>query len=136
MDEPEESPTRPYWESARQRRLVVQRCTGCGRYRHPPTPACDACASAEAVWAETSGRGVVYAAVVVRAELSPTHRGVPYAGVAVELAEQPGLLVVARLVDLPVDDVQVGLSVEAIFEERPDGMVLPQFRPAPDRVTR
>ena len=37
-----------YWLAAKEGRLVGQRCSGCGRFNHPPRPMCPQCHST--VW--------------------------------------------------------------------------------------
>jgi uncharacterized OB-fold protein len=32
--------TQPFWDAARQDRLVAPRCTNCGTFRLPPAPFC------------------------------------------------------------------------------------------------
>ena len=53
---------------------------------------------------------------------------IPYACMAVEIDEQPGLLVVGNLVEADPESVRVGMRVEVRFEPiGEDGMMLPQF---------
>jgi uncharacterized OB-fold protein len=54
----------------------------------------------------------------------------PYAVIAVELDEQPGLLVISNLIDADTTQAVVGTRVALTFETRADGTQLPQFRPA------
>ena len=58
--------TAPYWEAAREGRLVVQECQSCGRLSHPPLPACPHCHGRDLGWREVSGTGTVYTCTVVR----------------------------------------------------------------------
>ena len=53
---------------------------------------------------------------------------VPFAIIAVELDEQPGLLVLSNLLDAPPEQAVIGLHVEVDFEPMEGGFVLPQFR--------
>ena len=57
--------TEPYWQAARERRLVAPRCADCGTFRLPPTPFCWRCQSAAVDWTELSGRATVYTFTVV-----------------------------------------------------------------------
>src|SRR5216684_7547444 len=57
--------TRPFWDAARERRLVVQRCEACGYYNHPPRVACDACLSLKLRFEPVSGRGAVHTFTVM-----------------------------------------------------------------------
>jgi uncharacterized OB-fold protein len=119
----------PFWEAARNGRLAIQRCRSCHRYSHPPGPVCPRCQGADLGWDEVSGRGTIHQCTVMH---QPLVRGfeaaVPYACVAVELEEQPGLLVVANLLGAPPTAAKVGLAVEVEFEEIAGGFRLPQFR--------
>lgn len=58
---------------------------------------------------------------------------VPYVAATIELAEQPGLFLVANIVGQPPDQVEIGQPVRVIFEEAGDGVVLAQFTPHEDR---
>src|SRR3954454_19681896 len=85
--------TLPWWEAAREHRLVAQRCSACGQLRHPPGPICPSCGSTESEWQELSGHGEVYTFTVVHQQFVPAD--VPYVVIAVELAE--GVRMVSNL---------------------------------------
>jgi uncharacterized protein len=117
-----------YWEGARQRRLVLQRCSVCSTWIHPPRFACPACQSAQIAPAQASGFGSVFSWSVMHQRGVPGFDElIPYAVVLIELDEQPGLLAVGHVIDCPPADLFVGLAVEVCFEER-DHVVLPQWR--------
>jgi uncharacterized protein len=78
----------PFLDGLRIHRILLQRCTACGRVRFPPMPACPWCASTAGAWIEASGRGTVYSWVGVRRALTPGFESaVPYTIVTVDLAE-------------------------------------------------
>jgi len=52
----------------------------------------------------------------------------PFINVVVELIEQPQLLMVSNLPITERAKVIIGAAVEADFEDRGDGVVVPQFR--------
>jgi uncharacterized OB-fold protein len=120
--------TAPYWEAAKQGRLLIQHCRACGRSWHPPTPVCNACQSFDVEWRESSGRGEVYSHTTIH---HPTHVAMqgrtPYLVALVDLEDGPRL--VANIRDCPMEEVRIGLKVEVTFEEIAPGVVLPQFRP-------
>jgi hypothetical protein len=122
--------TEPYWTAAREGRLVVQECNGCGQLRHPPLPSCPRCHGTGQGWREVSGEGTVYSATVVR---HPTHVAladkVPYVIALVELAEGPRL--VSGVTGCPPEDVTAGLPVRAVFRKVTEDVTLPYFEPAP-----
>lgn len=124
--------TRPFWEACRRGVLAIQRCTGCGAWRHPPSPVCWRCRSFAHEWAAVSGRGTVYShALVHRAFLPALEERVPYVVLVVALDDAPGVRLVSNLVDAPPTAARIGLAVEVVFEEMGPELVVPRFRPRP-----
>jgi hypothetical protein len=121
--------TRPFWEACRRRELVVQRCTSCGTFRHPPSPVCWRCRSFAHEWVAVSGRGSVFTyAVVHRAPLPALEASVPFTVVVVALDDAPGVRLVSNLVDAAPGELRVGLPVEVLFEEMSREATVPRFR--------
>jgi uncharacterized OB-fold protein len=120
--------TAPYWEAAREGRLVVQECQECHVLRHPPLPRCPGCHGGQPGWREVSGEGTVYTYTTVR---HPTHFAfagkIPYVLAIVELAEGPRL--VTAITGIGSEDVRVGLPVRVVFREIAEGVTLPYFEP-------
>jgi uncharacterized protein len=111
-------------------RLLINRCGDCGWWIYPHRPLCPRCLSWNVVPTEVSGRGRLYMYTLLhhsRDANSPVTEPVPAA--AIELAEQPGLRYLSRLVNCPVaalsHDMPVVLTwiVEA-------GRRWPAFEPA------
>jgi uncharacterized OB-fold protein len=124
--------TAPFWEAARHRILALQRCSGCSRLHHPPLLYCPECHSNTFEWTEVSGKGTVWSYTIMRqARVVGFEDMIPYACMAVEIDEQPGVLVLGNLVEADPESVRVGMRVEVRFEPiGDDGMLLPQFAPA------
>jgi len=120
-----------FWEGAREHKLLIQRCTGCGALRHPPRPMCGACHSLEWDTLESTGRGVVYSFVMPQHPQYPWFE-YPYIAALVELEE--GTRLVTNVVGAAPDEVTIGMPVEVAFEEFDDGLVLPMFRPVAPRA--
>lgn len=123
--------TAGFWQAAAERRLVVQRCDGCGQLRHYPQPMCPNCHSTDWQWSEMSGRGTVYTFTVAHQAFHPAWaRSVPYVVATVELDE--GVRMVTDLPTEDVDDVAIGRAVEVFFDDMltADGQpfTLPRFR--------
>ena len=117
-----------FWEGARRKELLIQRCDACGRYTHPPLPACPVCGGGVTPTA-MSGRGTVESFTIVRRVFHPAFaEETPYVVARIELAEQSGLVLVTNVRGAPVESVHVGMAVQATYEDAPGG-VLPQFRP-------
>jgi uncharacterized OB-fold protein len=120
--------TAPYWDAAREGRLVVQHCRGCDAVWHPPLPRCPHCHGADLDWATASGRGAVHTYTIVD---HPTHvalnDAVPYVVAMIELEEGPRLI--ANVRECAPEDVRVGMPVRVVFERVDAETVLPQFVP-------
>jgi uncharacterized OB-fold protein len=121
--------TRPFWDAAKERRLVVQRCGACGYYNHPPRTVCDACLSQELSFQQVSGRGRVHTFTVMHQRDVPGFESeAPFISIVAELEEQPMLLMVSNLPMSERERVSIGAPVMVEFEDRGNGVVVPQFR--------
>lgn len=122
---PEPTPdSASYWEGLKARKLLLQRCSGCGRIRHYPQPMCPACHSMNSAWIEASGRGVIHSWTVTH---HPFHNGVrddlPYTLATVDLEE--GVRMNAQLRCARTDNLRIGLPVRVMFETVKEDLTLP-----------
>jgi uncharacterized OB-fold protein len=115
-----------FWEAARGGELRILRCRDCGTYIHLPRPGCRSCGGTNLSPEAVSGRGVVHSFTVTHFPL-PGYEP-PFAVVLIELEEQEGLRLVSNLVDVPPDEVEIGMEVEVTFEPVADDVTLPLFR--------
>jgi uncharacterized OB-fold protein/acyl dehydratase len=115
-----------FFEGTRAGTLLIQRCRSCGRLRHPPRPACAACGSFEWDTVQASGRGTVFSFVVVHHPQIPAF-DYPLPIAVVELEE--GTRLVADLIGVAPDAVEVGMAVEVEMVAVDDELTLPMFRP-------
>jgi uncharacterized protein len=121
--------TRPFWEAAREQRLVVQKCGACGYYNHPPRSFCDSCLSQQLAYAPVSGRGKIYTFTVMhQRDVAGFEEESPFVNIVVELEEQQRLLMVAILRQQERELIRIGAPVEVCFEDRGGNLVVPQFR--------
>jgi uncharacterized protein len=121
--------TRPFWDAASERRLVVQRCTSCGYFNHPPRNVCDACLSQELHFEPVSGRGRIHTFTVMHQRDVPGFEDeAPFINIVVELDEQPMLLMVSNLPNSQRERLSIGMPVIVEFEERGNGVIVPQFK--------
>ena len=117
--------TKPFWDAARDHRLVVQACPGCGDTRFPPSPVCPKCLADDQTWRDCSGRGTVESwADFHRAYWPGYNDTLPYRVCLVRLEEGP--LLVSNLVG-PSDDVRIGTPVHVVFEQVTEQVTLPKF---------
>ena len=71
-------------------------------------------------------RGTVYSYTVTHQDV-PGYTA-PFAVVIVELEEQAGLRMVSNVVDVPPDDVRIGMPVEVTFQPVAEDVWLPLFK--------
>ena len=123
--------TAPFWQAAREGRLVMQRCRACREYVWCPRPACMECGGRDLDWQELSGRGAVYSFTVIRQLAGRGARAfeknIPYVIAWVDLEEGPRFF--TNIVQCPVDRVEIGMAVEVVFDPASNEISLPKFRP-------
>jgi uncharacterized protein len=117
-----------FFEGAKQHKLLIQRCTNCGQFRHPPRPACANCQSFEWEAVTASGRGTIYSYVVNHYPQVPAF-DYPLVVVLVELEE--GTRLVANVTGITPETVAIGMPVVADFCDFDEDLTLPVFRPDP-----
>lgn len=116
-----------YWQAAALGHLAIQRCEMCRSWNHPPGICCPECGSSALQYEPVSGLGSIYQFAVVRqTKLVGFESRVPYIVAAVELDEQPQLIVVANIVDADPAQVRIGRRVHVVFDDSA-GLTLPQF---------
>jgi uncharacterized OB-fold protein len=120
--------TEPFWQAARERRLVAPRCAGCGTFRLPPTPFCPSCQSTAVDWTELSGRATVYTYTVVNG--FPGLPDITLVPVVVDLPDAPGARLVSNVIGVDPAEVTIGTELTVDFHPVSDGWLLPVFRVA------
>ena len=121
----------PYFEAANEDRLVIQHCSTCDRYQHPPEPACFQCGSADNLaWRQIGGGGTIYSYGVVHdSPITVLQVDQPYNVAVIELDDCPGINVVSHLPGTPVDEVPIGGKVELMFlRTEATGQKVPEWR--------
>ena len=112
----------PYWDAARDGKLLVKKCNSCGELYHYPRPFCPFCMSDDTEWFECSGEGTIYTFSIMR------RAPVPFALAYVELAEGPRIL--TNIVECDFDALDCGQPVRLTFLPTEGGPPVPVFRPA------
>lgn len=115
-----------WFEGAKAHKLLIQQCSVCGALRHPPGPMCHDCQSLDWAPLEASGKGIVYSYTVNHHPKLPAF-DYPLAVGLIELEE--GTRLVADIVGIAPDDIEVGMAVMVEFADHDEDLTLPQFRP-------
>lgn len=119
--------TRAHWEGVAEHKLLVQRCSDCGRYRWQPRALCYACQSWNFTWEEMSGRATVYTWTVAHRAMPTFAEDVPFLLVMVQLAEQDDLMMIGRLPGVDPETLRGGEAVTVEFVEL-HGVTVPSWR--------
>ncbi len=120
--------SQPFWDAAREHRLVLRRCNTCGAYQHPPYPSCKVCYQEDFSWVQAAGRASLFAYTVNRFAVPfPFLADLPYVTAIVELAE--GVRMISNIVECDHDSLASGMELEVIFEDVSDECTLPKWKP-------
>ena len=116
----------PYWAAARERRLLIRKCSSCAALHFMPRHLCPVCWSDELEWVESKGTGSVHTFTVMRrAPLANFAALAPYVVALIELDEGPRM--VANVQGSDALSTKIGDRVKVTFEDRGNGAMLPQF---------
>jgi uncharacterized OB-fold protein len=119
-----------FWDGARERKLLIQKCASCGRFQHPPEPVCHHCLSFDLGAGEVSGRGTIYSFEIATQAFHPWFADkIPFVIAVVELAEQPGLKLITNIVEADLAAIEIGNEVQVTWRQLDDEFTLPVFRP-------
>ncbi len=110
--------TKPFWEAANQKKLVLQSCTACNKLQYPPRQSCNRCSSkAPLVWKDVKGRGHIDVYFVIRdSRIRGFRSAQPINFAIITLDEDPGINFLSNLPGTPAGKVPVGAAVELVFE--------------------
>ena len=87
---------------------------------------CPSCHGLELEIVELTGTGVVYSYSILH---HPQHPSFDYPVVAALIDLDEGVRILSNLVDVPPEDVRIGMPVEVRFVPTRDEMAVPVFSP-------
>ena len=120
--------SQPFWDGAAAHRLMLPRCSACGRFWFPPSQRCRHCLSPDFAWREVAGTGRIYSFVVYHRVYHPAFESkVPYVVAIVELDEGPRLL--TNIVGIDPAEVRCDSRVRVVFDDVAAGVAVPKFAP-------
>jgi uncharacterized OB-fold protein len=113
---------KPYWDGAREGRLMIPRCRACGKAHMHPRVACPFCASRDIEWVRASGRGRLHSFEIAHQILNKSFK-----------VKTPVVLAMVELdlVNIAPDPAKIrcDMPVEVVFEKQTDEVTLPMFQP-------
>jgi uncharacterized OB-fold protein len=112
------------------KKLLINRCDDCGTWIYPHRPLCPQCLSWNVTPTQVSGKGRLYMYTLIMQSRDPDHPLLePMQAAAIELAEQPGLRYLSRVVNCPVEALEHDMAVRLTWLEE-KGRFWPAFEPA------
>ena len=119
--------SQPFWDGAKQHKLLLKKCKKCGNIDHPPYVLCTSCWSDQAEWIQASGKGKIYAfSTVLLGAPAEFIADLPYINAMIDLAEGPRMLMNA-VKGIKEEQLKIGMDVKIVFEDVTDKISLPRF---------
>jgi uncharacterized protein len=121
--------TQPFWDGAREGRLMIMHCTACGRDYFYPRPICPFCFSKETEWKQASGRATLHTYLINHRPAPGFENEAPYVIAVVQLDEGPRMM--TNLVEVEPDpkNLPLDMPLEVVFDGENEKVTLPKFRP-------
>ena len=124
--------SQPFWDAAKEHRLVFQRCRLCGTAVFYPR---DVCPGPECFgigtldWVEATGKGRIYSFTINYQAPHPAFADdVPYVLAIIEMDE--GWRMDSNVINIDPKDVRIGMPVEVSWDDVTPEISLPKFQPA------
>jgi uncharacterized OB-fold protein len=115
-----------YWAGTREEHLRISRCTNCKNALWPPEAVCPVCLHTEFSWEDVQPTGTLWSYAVYHHALDPAFADdLPYAVGLVELLDGFKMY---GIVQGPVDALEVGMRVEAVFDQVDDEVTFVRWR--------
>ena len=121
----------PYWDGAKEHKLVLQHCANCPTVSARPRVVCPRCHGEEFEWKQVSGRGILHSYSIVHSTTAPGFRDeVPYVAANVSIEEDLTCYIACNLLidQADHDKLNISLPVVVEFEDHGNDVVVPQFR--------
>ena len=122
--------SQPFWDAAKEHRLVFQRCRLCGTHVFYPRDVCPGsqCFGIGTLeWVESSGKGTLYSFTASHQPANPAFRDeVPYILAIIELEE--GWRMNSNIINVDSKDIEVGAPVEVVWDDVTPEFTLPKFQ--------
>jgi uncharacterized OB-fold protein len=111
----------PYWEGAKEGKLLLRTCKDDGKPHYYPREICPYTFSTNLEWREAKGTGTIYTYSIMHAAKPP------YVIAYVTLDE--GVSMMTNIVDCDPKTVKIGQKVKVVFKPTENGGKIPCFTP-------
>jgi uncharacterized OB-fold protein len=118
----------PFWDGARDGKLVLQYCPATNAFQHYPRPVSLATGSRSLEWRPVSGNGTIYAFTTLRVPGPGPAGRMPLLIATIELDE--GIRILANVLDATAAEIRIGQRVSLAWDHLDHNVPYPAFRPA------
>ena len=125
--------SQPFWDAAREHKLVLKKCSKCGFIDPPPYLYCTNCTADEHEWVEASGKGTLAAYAINQFGVPfPFWVDLPYVVGLIDLEE--GIRMISNIVECDQEKLSNGMDLEVVFDDVTDEVTLPKWRPVDESM--
>ncbi len=128
---PEADPyvTQPFWDGAKEGKLMLPRCRDCNQVHFYPRVICPHCQSFNIEWFEASGEGTIHTFAVQQRAFGGWADEVPFATAFIDMREGGRMMTVLRGVNAEEPEtIDIGAPVKIEFEQASDDIFVPYWR--------
>ena len=119
--------SQPFWDAAKERRLVIQYDPDAGAYQFYPRPGSVTTGKRNLEWREVTGRGSLYSYTSTLVPTAGFEDRVPYLIATVDLDE--GVRLLANVVGVTEDEAEIGMRVRVRWDDLSDDITYFAFEP-------
>jgi uncharacterized OB-fold protein len=124
---------KPYWDGAKEGKLMLQRCSACSKTVFYPRTICPHCHSTADTleWFEASGVGYLHTFAVQHRGFGGWADEVPFVTAYIDLQEGDRVFTVLRGVDgNKPEEIKIGTKVQVEWDQASDEVFVPYWRVA------
>ena len=119
--------TRPFWDAAKEHRLVIQYDPDTDAYQFYPRAVSVATGKRNLEWREVSGKGSVFSYTVTHVPPPGFEDKAPYTIASIDLDE--GVRMLVTMVNVDPEAVKIGMRVRVCWEDLSDEISYFAFEP-------
>lgn len=121
----------PYWAGAKERKLMLPRCTSCNKVHFYPRIICPNCGERSIEWVEATGEGYLHTFAVQHRAMGAWAEEAPFVTAYIDLKEGDRVFTVLRGVD-PTKPEEIFKKIGGLcrieWDEANDAVNMPYWR--------
>lgn len=120
---------KPFWDGAKEGKLMLPRCTACNRVHFYPRTICPYCHESSIEWFEASGEGYLYTFAVQQRAFGGWGEEVPFVTAYIDLKEGDRIFTQLRGVDASKpEEIKIGAKCRIEWDEASEDVHIPFWR--------